>query len=285
MTISKSKGTAENYRYDVTRFFRYMLEHNKKTLASFNAEIIEKYLKKCFDEGKASATISRYKMAIHAFCKYLKRTGAVAVDYCADIPVPTVIKTAPYVPTVAEIDRLLCAPVGTGYTARRDRAVLHLLYSSGLRAGELGQLDLADYDRKSVLVRSSKRGKTRRVPVSAEAAEAIDLYLNEYRDKEDGPLFYSDHGKRINRGAVRKIVITYARPLGLNKMTTHTLRHATATHFLEKGADLRFIQEMLGHTSIATTQRYTHLTSTHFEEMFNKFNPRGTNDNRTNNGL
>jgi site-specific recombinase XerD len=155
--------------------------------------------------------------------------------------------------------------------------MLCLLYSSGLRASELCALEYEDFKRSSVTVRCGKRSKTRTVPITDEAMDAIMGYIDTYRGHEGGWLFQTMLGRQIRRQLLCAIVVEYAKKARVQGVTTHTLRHACATHLLDQGADLRLIQEVLGHSSIASTQRYTHLSSGKMQEMFKQFHPREQN--------
>jgi site-specific recombinase XerD len=158
--------------------------------------------------------------------------------------------------------------------------MLKLLYSSGLRSQEMCNLTLEDYKGDSVHVRQGKRQSGRTVPITSEASSAIEIYLN-YRGKHEGYLFESQNGNPMRRQYLCKMVIKYARKAGIKHVTTHTLRHACATHLLDEGADLRLIQDVLGHKSIQSTQRYTHLSSNEMQKRFKTFHPRNkeaTND-------
>jgi site-specific recombinase XerD len=160
----------------------------------------------------------------------------------------------------------------------RDRAMLELLYSSGLRASELCNLDINDFKYDCVVVREGKRDKTRTIPITQEASSAIKNYLY-IRGFEEGNLFLTENRKPVRRQLLFKIVCRYANKAGIKGVTTHTLRHACATHLLDEGADIRLIQEILGHSSLTSTQRYAHLSSNKMQQMFKQFHPRkGVNE-------
>ena len=181
----------------------------------------------------------------------------------------------PEVLTAQEVERLLGAP-GDGEEEVRDKAVLETLYATGIRVSELCNLDIHDVGENTVRV-VGKGGKERIVPIGEEAIAAIDTYLGNYRhDKGDHrPLFVSKRGKRMSRVTVWEKVKFYARKVGIEKeVSPHTLRHSFATHLLDHGADLRVIQEMLGHADIGTTDRYTHLSKKRLFDAFDTFHPR-----------
>lgn len=278
LSLSKAIPTVEAYRYDISRFLEYLSERKVRRLTTIKPSHVVEYLGACKAEGKSDASVHRYYMAIRSFCKYLRKTKAVLVDLTEDIAPPRTRQKAPRIPNLDEIQRILEAPSTETESGTRDRAILELLYSSGLRASELCDLMLEDYKGSGIVVKCGKRGKTRTVPVTDEAARAIEEYIERYRGKERGYLFVTLLGRQMRRQLLNAIVTDYARKVHVEEVTTHTLRHACATHLLDHGADLRLIQEVLGHSSIASTQRYTHLSSNKMQAMFKQFHPRKGND-------
>jgi integrase/recombinase XerD len=175
-----------------------------------------------------------------------------------------------------EIENILAQiDISTG-RGMRDRAIIELIYSSGLRVSELCDLTIEDFRGNAITVKCGKRDKTRTVPVNAMAAKAIIEYIDTCRGKQRGWLFLTLMGKRMPRERVSRMIGRYATRAGIDGVTAHTLRHACATHLLDAGADLRLIQDVLGHASIASTQRYTHLSSNKMQERFQQFHPRKT---------
>jgi len=274
LALSKSKTTVEAYHYDVLQFMQFLTECKVKRLSTLKPTHVVNYLGKCKQEGKSDSSINRYYMSIRSYCRFLRKSKAIEFDLTEDVTPPRNIQKAPRVPTVDEIDRILVQPNIETESGRRDRAILVLLYSSGLRATELCDLKIEDFKENGILVKCGKRSKTRTVPVTVEAAIAINLYIEQYRGKDKGYLFLTQMGKPLRRQLLSSIVSRYAEKAGIEDVTTHTLRHACATHLLDEGADLRLIQEVLGHSSIASTQRYTHLSSSKMQEMFQQFHPR-----------
>ena len=217
---------------------------------------------------KSASTVNRYFMSIRSFCAFLRKRKHIADDLTEDISIPVAKQKAPRILTIQEIEKLLTQPENL-----RDKAILELLYSSGLRASELCDLSLEDLGQDNIRVVCGKRGKTRTVPMTQAAIRAIEAYVQE-RGKEEGYLFLTLNRKQLRRQVVCKMIERNARKAGLERVTTHSLRHACATHLLDSGADLRLIQEVLGHSSIASTQRYTHLSSNKMKSMFEQFHPR-----------
>lgn len=278
LSLSKSKPTVDAYKYDVERFLEYLAYKGIKKLALVKPDHIISYLGYCKQGGKSDASITRYYMAIRNYCRYLRKTGMVDRDLTEDITPPMNRPTAPYVPSMQEVARILEQPNTSTESGLRDRAILELLYSSGLRASELCDLELRDVGANQVLVSCGKRGKTRSVPMNGFANTWIAQYIQQYRGTQAGYLFLTKMRRQLRRQLLSVIVCTYAEKAGIKGVTTHTLRHACATHLLDKGADLRLIQEVLGHSSIASTQRYTHLSTNKIQEMFQHFHPRCSNE-------
>lgn len=272
LSLSKSRLTLNAYQSDVTKYLLYIQSKGMKATKSKSQGIVQ-YLSHEKAQGKSDATLNRYYMSIRSFYKHLRITKAMSEDVCLDVQAPAFKQKAPYVPSLCEIGALLNMPDLETETGRRDKAILELLYSSGLRASELCALELRDVRGFQVTVRCSKRGKSRTVPMTAAADTAIRYYIAD-RGIEPGWLFLTALGKAIRRQLLGKIVTQHAKRAGIEHISTHTLRHACATHLLDHGADLRMIQEVLGHSSIASTQRYTHLSSNKIQEMFKQFHPR-----------
>jgi len=275
LMLSKSKLTASAYKGDVERFIKHIQENSKiKKLSALKPQHIVEYLGSCKANGKSDATVTRYYMSLKSFCKYLKRNKMIDSDMMEDIAAPKNNLKAPRIPTVDEICQLLDQPDPSTEAGLRDRAMMELLYSSGLRASELCDLQVHQIGPRNVLISCGKRGKTRTIPVTAEAFAWVDRYITQYRGTEKGPLFLTIMGKGLTRQLLSKIVGRHAKAAGIEEVTAHTLRHACATHLMNSGADLRLIQEVLGHSTIASTQRYTHLSSSKMEEMFTHYHPR-----------
>lgn len=274
LTLSKSKSTMQAYHHDVESFLNWLQQRNIKTTKGLKQQHIVGYLGHCKAAEKSDATINRYYMALRSFCSYMRKTKALDEDITLDVSAPRVAQKAPRVPSVEDIRALLEQPDLETYSGVRDRAILELLYSSGLRASELCDLEIQHVSSCGIIVSCGKRGKTRAVPATTEALKWVERYVQEQRGDEAGWLFLTVLGKKLRRELLHSIVVNYSKKAGLLDVTPHTLRHACATHLLEHGADLRLIQEVLGHSSIASTQRYTQLSSVKMRDMFNEFHPR-----------
>lgn len=280
--LGSEKGLAQNtlisYRRDISMFVELF---GKKGLLSWDAvseEDVIIFLSLLKSEEYATSSICRSLVALKMLFRFLKREKIIAKDVTLHLDSPKMWQLIPEVLTIAEVDALLKAPDTTTPLGSRDSAVLQMIYASGLRVSEVCGLNVSDVDDKVVRVRG-KGGKERIVPVAKSAVDAVDHYLVNHRtdsvEQGQTPLFMSEKGKRINRLAVWQRVKLYAKAAGIAKeISPHTLRHSFATHLLENGADLRVIQEMLGHASISTTDRYTHISQRHLTEAFEAFHPR-----------
>jgi integrase/recombinase XerC len=222
------------------------------------------------------SSIARKLSSVRAFFKYLHRQGIIANNPARLLATPKQEKRLPSVLTVDDAFGLLEAPRGGSRTELRDRAVLETLYSTGIRAAELVGINRDDINRHDRLVRIRGKGRKERiVPMGEKALTAVDAYLARTGATSEPAVFTNPSGKRLTVRTVQRILETYRKRAGLaQKASPHTLRHSFATHMLESGADLRSIQELLGHASLSTTQRYTHLNLDSLMETYDKAHPR-----------
>lgn len=286
--ISSEKGLSLNtvsaYRRDLLLF--------RKFLSSSIAEVKEKelidFLAMLRDQNYASSSIARILVSVKLFFRFLKQEGGISWDPSALLDSPRIWQLIPEVLTLEEIKALLQAAEPSEAIGARDRAILEVLYASGLRVSEVCRLNLFDVGESTLRI-WGKGSKERIVPIGRFALEAVDHYLLHFRclgpfwkekgtdvlKEENSPLFVTAKGKRITRDLVWQRVKFYAKAAGLQKrISPHTLRHCFATHLLENGADLRVIQEMLGHATVATTDRYTQISQRHLWEAFDGLHPR-----------
>lgn len=276
--LSAEKGLAKNtilaYGSDIRAFLIHLAEHQQELNALEEPQIRE-YFQTLHDVNYASSSISRVFIALKMFFRFLKREGHIAFDPVCLMQQPKVWQLIPDVLSEAEMDRLLTAPDSTQPEGARDRAILELLYSSGLRVSELCALQIKDVDDTTVKV-FGKGSKERLVPINKPALAAIDHYLGNFREENTLQyLFLGKKGRPISRQLVWKMVKEYAIKAGIKKtISPHTLRHSFATHMLDHGGDLRVIQEMLGHASIASTDRYTHISKSRLLNVFDLCHPR-----------
>jgi integrase/recombinase XerD len=274
LTLDVSEETAKAYHRDVNNWLEWL---PVKKLDKVTPQHITSYLAQEKQAGKSDASLNRYYMSIRSFCRYIRKTKAITDDLTQDIKAPRNNLKAPNVPSMTQVDRILAQPNVKTESGLRDRAILELLYSSGLRASELSDLTTRDIVGDSVIVRCGKRDKTRTVPLTTAARHWISKYMQK-RGKDYGYLFLTLNRKQLRRQLLFAIVRDYANKAGVAQVSTHTMRHACATHLLDQGADIRLIQEVLGHSSIASTQRYTHLSSARVQTMFQQFHPRQHDD-------
>lgn len=272
-----SPNTVEAYRRDLTHFLSFIERRSVITITEISSEDIVAFLAYLRTSLYAQASISRALIAIKVFFRFLKREGILKENIALYLETPKIGQTLPTVLNVDETVRLLIQPDRHTDIGARDAAILELLYSSGLRASELCLLKIVDVDDNYVKV-FGKGAKERLVPLGKAALSAIDHYLIYYRCKFEGDqetLFLSQRGTPLDRIAIWKLVKQHAEAANILKnVSPHTLRHSFATHLLDNGADLRIIQEMLGHASINSTERYTHISRTHLQEAFQRFHPR-----------
>lgn len=280
------RGLADNtltsYRRDLTQYVTYVKKH--KGINDWNhikrTDIVA-FLYTLKENGKSQATIARMISSIRAFHQFLIRDRIVDTDASLHIETPKLDRLLPQILTANEIDKLL-AVQGTTPLDLRNKAMLELLYATGLRVTELIRLKITDVHLSMGFVRCIGKGnKERIIPVGDLAKKALENYIAQARgelikkNKSESSLFVNHHGRPISRQGFWKVLKGLARQSGLTKeITPHTLRHSFATHLLENGADLRSVQEMLGHADISTTQIYTHITKRRLKDMYEQFHPR-----------
>lgn len=269
-----SSHTIEAYGRDLSLFKAFI---QPKSDLEVSAEDILGFIAFLRESAYASASICRMLIAVKVFFRFLKKEGAISLDLGRYFDTPKLWQLIPEVLTLEEVERLLSAPKLEDALGARDKAVLELLYATGMRVSELCLLCINDLSDTFVKVQG-KGKKERIIPVGKKAIQALDHYLLHFRGKvEDNlePLFVSSRGKVIDRITVWTRVKFYAKAAGISKsISPHTLRHSFATHLLENGADLRLIQDMLGHADIGTTDRYTHVTGARLKTAFKNFHPR-----------
>ena len=269
-----SLKTLEAYKRDVRALICFL---KVKDFTQVTEKHLIAYFSHLKEKGYASSSLYRFLISILVCFRFLKREGYLKENPTYFIERPKLWQLIPDVLSEKEVERLLKQPDITTEEGARDRAIIEMLYASGLRVSELCMLNLFDVDDKSICVRG-KGGKDRIVPVAPSAIAALDRYLgfrNEAEEREKIPLFLSKRKRRIYRGEIWMKIKKYAKAAGIEtKVSPHTLRHSFATHLLEHGADLRVIQELLGHADIGTTDRYTHVSNKHLFKAFESFHPR-----------
>lgn len=277
-----SDNTLKSYRRDLNQYCHYIDKVTQKTdWKTVSRSDIIGFLHMLKDDGKSSATISRVISSTRAFHQFLIREQLVDQDPSLHIETPQKERKLPKILSSGDIETLLAIPQNSPLNIR-NKAMLELLYATGLRVTELITLKVSDLHLTMGFVRCLGKGsKERIVPLGDVAKIALDVYLKEARDiltkrqLDEHMLFVNQHGRPLSRQGFWKILKTVARELGLkSNITPHTLRHSFATHLLENGADLRAVQEMLGHSDISTTQIYTHVTQSRLKDVYQTYHPR-----------
>ncbi|MEX0962388.1 MAG: tyrosine recombinase [Simkaniaceae bacterium] len=266
-----SLNTIQAYERDLIPF----LKKNQET-KKLSAKAILDHLSFLREKGYSSATMARVLVSIRLFIRFLLREELIEEDLTAFIEAPTLWQMLPEVLTIEEVQKLLAVLDPREKIGARDQAILEFLYGGGLRVSELCRLRILDVDDTKIRV-VGKGEKERVVPIHQKAVDALDHYLMNFRSKVDDkdPLFLTKQNKAIDRLTIFRRVRLIAKKAGLSKnVTPHTLRHSYATHLLEGGADLRVIQELLGHADIGTTDRYTHISTSRLHHLFDEFHPR-----------
>ena len=278
-----AKNTIVSYERDLKSYIKYF--RNVEQLKSFNEveriHIIH-FLGHLKEQGKSSRTLARHVASIRAFHQFLLRERVSDHDPSVHIETPKLERTLPKVLNLEEVETLLDSPDAKDHYGIRDKAMLELLYATGIRVSELIGLQTGDVHLTMGFVRCIGKGnKERIIPIGKTALAALEHYVNNGRShfiskkNHDHALFLNHHGKQLTRQGFWKILKKLARDAGIEKdLTPHTLRHSFATHLLENGADIRAVQEMLGHSDISTTQIYTHVTKTRLKDVYSKFHPR-----------
>ena len=275
-----SKNTLQSYRRDLESFKDFLATKNLD-IASASKVDIEQFIGSLRDEGLKASSIARNVVAIRSLYKFLAKENGIA-DIAREIKPPRIPKRLPKALTLSEITGLIEA-LGNDGIALRDRAMVELLYASGARVSEVTSINLTDLSRDdelfTLLVRG-KGGKERLVPVGRFAREALDNYLVRIRptlakEKRSPALFLNQRGDRLSRQSAWKIIMAAAKRANIeSKVTPHAIRHSFATHLLDGGADIRVVQELLGHASVTTTQIYTLITIDKLRESYALAHPR-----------
>ncbi|NLT96523.1 MAG: site-specific tyrosine recombinase XerD [Clostridia bacterium] len=276
-----ASNTVDSYRRDLKSFFDFLINTNKKSVQDVSRDDIVNYLSFLKTKAKAAATIARHTAALKAFFKFLYQEGYLPENIAEDIKRPKQQQKLPLFLTFEEVDKLLDSPVLNTPGGIRDKAMLEVLYATGMRVSELLNLNLSNINLEIGYVRCMGKGsKERIVPLGSKAIESLDTYLRWGRSKllknrREQTVFLNNHGRKMTRQGFWKIIKNYAQKAGIEKdISPHILRHSFATHLLENGADLRAVQEMLGHSDISTTQIYTHVTRGKISQVYRQAHPR-----------
>jgi len=277
-----SRNTILSYGEDLKKFAVYLESKNMSKLDTVKRSDITKFMLYLKDSSLSSNTVSRNLVAIKVFYKFLVREGLLKIDIASILESPRLVRSIPEVMTIDEVDRFLRAPSGRDWISIRDKMALEVMYATGLRVSEISNLTINNVNLDIGFLKcSGKGGKERIVPLGRKASQSLKRYLEKVRPKlakkrGDRHILLSRLGKRLSRQSLWKMIKKYANISRIKKeIKPHTLRHSFATHLLERGADLRSVQEMLGHADISTTQLYTHISRERLKGIHKKFHPRG----------
>ena len=276
-----SENTVISYRRDLMKAQAYFKEKGIEDVRRITSTNLNSYVLYLEKNKFSAATISRSIASLKAFYHYMYREGMVNEDVSEILHAPRIEKKIPEILSMEEVIKLLEQPAGETPKEIRDKAMLELLYATGIRVTELITLKLQDINMQLGYLVCRESGKERIIPVGSEAKAALGRYLEGTRetmisDKGSGYLFVNCSGQPMSRQGFWKLLKYYAKKAGIaGDITPHTLRHCFAAHLVENGADLRSVQEMLGHSDISTTQIYTNLTHNRIREVYAKAHPRG----------
>ena len=275
-----SENTVLSYARDLKGFCRFMSESGVLDPAKVNRTNVMAYVYELQKQNKAGATVSRNIASIRSFFQFLQRKGLVTENPAADLELPKVEKKVPEILSLDKVELLLEQPSGDEDKEVRDKAMLELLYATGIRVTELISLKVDDINLPLEYIRCGSDAKSRIIPIGAQAKLSLRRYLEKVREHmvlraDEEILFVNCNGKPMTRQGFWKIIKAYAKKAGIEEdITPHMLRHSFAAHLIENGADLRSVQEMLGHSDISTTQIYTKLTNQKLKNVYAKAHPR-----------
>ncbi len=277
-----SYNTEMSYQRDLTKLRIYMeVTAQSPAVNEITEENLKKYIAYMERKRFKAATISRNIASIKAFYHYLLKEGLVTTDISTCLKAPKIEKKAPDILSMEEVETLLAQPSGDSDKEIRDKAMLELLYATGIRVTELITLKLSDVNMQMGFIICRDGEKERMIPFGSQAREALQHYLESAREnmasnKAKDILFVNCSGAPMSRQGFWKLIKYYAKKAGIDRdITPHTLRHSFAAHLVENGADLKSIQEMLGHSDISTTQIYAKMGKNHLREVYAKAHPRG----------
>ncbi len=268
--------TVKSYKTDLEEFSSFLQKNGKNHFSEMDRKDIRAFMGELLSYGYKKSSVSRKLSAIKSFCKFLEKNKILKSNPSLSVKTPRTDKRIPSFLSEEQMVRMLdFSALETEFDVR-NRAILELLYATGIRASELVNLDLSMFDMNSKLLRVYGKGKKERIlPLAKTAFETLSRYISEVRGYKEGALFMSKSGKRLGQRDLQRIVKkAIVKVATLNRMSPHTLRHTFATHLLNRGANLRAIQELLGHESLSTTQIYTHVSVEKLKEEYKKAHPR-----------
>ena len=275
-----SQNTVASYLRDVNQFADYLQNHRDCGLRQARGEMVRDYMDWMLGHGKSTASVTRFLASVKSFYNFLLAEGSVASNPAKGLTAAKSERKYPEILTSREVELFLDQPQCVDAKGFRDHAMLELLYATGIRVSELISLDLDDLNLSAGFIRCRSKGKERIIPLYHGAVKALQDYVKNIRlqliaDSGEEALFVNMNGERMSRQGFWKIIKCYQEKAGIEKdITPHTLRHSFAVHLLENGADLRSIQEMLGHADLSSTQIYTHVVKRQLKDVYQKAHPR-----------
>ncbi len=275
-----SYNTMSSYIRDINQFSEYLARYKNKELSFAEQGDVSSYMCWLRDNGKSPATVSRSLASLKCFYRFLLSSGKIVKSPVYDIVVDKTVKKLPQILTNDEVELLLSQPKCTDCKGYRDRAMLELLYATGIRVSEIIALNIDDVKISAGVIKCTSHGKDRFVPMYPAAIKALTDYIEIVRNQmiaspDEKALFVNIGGTRMSRQGFWKVIKHYQETAKIDKdITPHTLRHSFAAHLLENGADIHSIQEMMGHADISSTQIYAQVVEKHLKDVYNKAHPR-----------
>jgi len=276
-----SQYTLRNYMHDLRHFINYAVKENVATLEDVDIQLLRRYIASLLEDGYEKSSIARKLSALRSFYAYLTQVNIITKNPLLTISSPKLTKKLPAFLSNDEVKKLITTPDASTPLGMRDKAMLELLYASGLRVSEIAGLDIINVNLEEREIRVLGKGSKERITLMGKpAVNAIDCYLREGRPKLAGKrstdaLFLNRYGRRLSKRSIELTLSRYAAAAGFSKRVfPHMIRHSFATHLLDGGADLRVVQELLGHANLATTQIYTHVTQTQARKVYMASHPR-----------
>lgn len=275
-----SKNTILSYQRDLRKFAHYTSEMGVIDVTKMSYTVLNAYILKLESENLAASTISRNIATFKSFFGYLDRQGVIETDPAQMMKAPKIEKKMPEILSIEDVSLLLSQPCGDSHKEIRDKAMLELLYATGVRVSELISLKMEDINLQAGYICCRDGSKERIIPFGSAAKQALKRYLTESRpavvtEEYDSYLFTNCNGQPMSRQGFWKVLKSYAKRAGIETdITPHTLRHSFAAHLVENGADLHAVQEMLGHSDVATTQIYAKVSGNRIKEVYAKAHPR-----------
>ncbi len=271
-----SKNTSKSYEIDIKQFINFLKEEKIANFEDVEYEDFIKFIGKLKNSGFKEKSIGRKLASIKSFYKFLLSRKYISKNPSLLIQSPKIPERLPNFLTYDEVLKILQIPPKNNWQYLRDKTILELLYSTGIRVGEIANLKIEDINFVDEVIKVKGKGKKERIiPIGKPALNCLIEYIEKRPNKKEKFLFLNKYGKKLTERSIERIVKKYSLISGINrKVTPHTLRHTFATHLLDRGADLRIVQELLGHERITTTQIYTHLTIEKLKQLYNKFHPR-----------